>query len=76
MKNSGNIFKYPIMLVVYVVIVVAIDKLFGTSVEKGFWSYCIQGLAFTTAMLLAEVAERHGWDTWSGLIGKFKKNKS
>ena len=76
MKKSGNILKYPIAFVVYVVIFVALDKLFGSNIEKGFWYYCIQGLAFATALGLVEVAEKYGWDTWSGLISKFKKKKN
>lgn len=71
MKKNGNILRYPIMLVMFIAIFVVLDKLFGDSVEDTFWSYCIQGVAF--ALLLGDDAEKHGWDTWSGLIGKFKK---
>ena len=73
MKKTGNILRYPIMLVMFIAIFVVLDKLFGDSVEDTFWSYCIQGVAFAITLLLGDVAEKHGWDTWSGLIGKFKK---
>ena len=55
----------------FIAIFVVLDKLFGNSVEDTFWSYCIQGVAFAITLLLGDVAEKHGWDTWSGLIGKF-----
>ena len=73
MKKNGNILRYPIMLVMFIAISVVLDKLFGDSVEETFWYYCIQGVAFAIALLLGDVAEKHGLDTWSGLIGKFKK---
>ena len=73
MKKNGNILRYPIMLVMFIAISVVLDKLFGDSVEETFWYYCMQGVAFAIALLLGDVAEKHGWDTWSGLIGKFKK---
>ena len=63
------------MIVVFITIFVVLDKLFGNSVEVTFWSYFIQGIAFAIALLLGDVAEKHGWDTWSGLISKFKKTK-
>lgn len=75
MKKNSNILKYPIMFVVFIATLVVVDKLFGYSVEKSFWAYCIQGLVFVLAMQLFDVAEKHGWDTWSGLISKFKKTK-
>lgn len=75
MKRNSNILKYPLMIVVFIAIFVVLDKLFGDSVERTFWSYCIQGVAFAIALLLGDVAEKHGWDTWSGLISKFKKKK-
>ena len=74
MKKNSNILKYPVMLVVFIAILIGVDKLFGYSMKKSFWAYCIQGLFFVSALLLFDVAEKHGWDTWSGLISKFKKN--
>ncbi len=50
------------MLVVFVAILIVVDKLFGYSMEKSFWAYCIQGLFFVSAPLLFDVAEKHGWD--------------
>ena len=73
MKKNRNILNYPLMLFLYIAIFVVLDKLFGTGIENGFWDYCIQGVAFITAVSLGEVAEKHGWDTWSDLISKFKK---
>jgi len=74
MKKNSNIFRYPIMLVMFIVFFVVLDELFGDSVERTFWSYCIQGVAFAIALLLADIAEKYGLDTGSGLISKFKKN--
>ena len=76
MKNNSNIFRYPIMLIVFIVVLVVLDLLLGKAAEKNSWDYLIQGGAFVLAVWLANVAEKHGWDTWSGLIGKFKKNKN
>ena len=33
MKKTGNILRYPIMLVMFIAIFVVLDKLFGDSVE-------------------------------------------
>lgn len=62
MKKNSYILKYSIMLVGFIAIFVVLDKLFGDSAERSFWSYCIQGLAFLIALLLGEIAEKHGWD--------------
>lgn len=75
MKKNGNILKYPIMLIAYILFFFLIDKLFGDIEGRSFMYGCFQGLAFIIAILLADLAEKHGWDTWSGLISKFKKNK-
>lgn len=47
------------MLVMFIAIFVVLDKLFGNSVERTFWSYCIQGVAFAIALLLDDIAEKH-----------------
>lgn len=75
MKKNSNILKYPVMLIVYVLLFVLLDKLFSDVAERSIIYYCVQGLAFITAILLGNLAEKYGWDTWSGLISKFKKNK-
>ena len=75
MKKNGNILKYPIMLIAYILFFFLIDKLFGDIEGRSFLYGCFQGLAIVIAILLGDLAEKHGWDTWSGLISKFKKNK-
>lgn len=75
MKKDSNILRYPIMLITFIVVLVLLDVMFGKAVERSFWFYFIQGGAFLLAVSLANVAEKHGWDTWSDLINKFKKNK-
>lgn len=75
MKKHSHILKYPIMFVASIAFFVALDKLFGLASGKNFWDYCIPGLAVVISLLLDDVAEKHGWDTWSGLISKFKKKK-
>ena len=72
MKNHSNILKYPIMLAVFILLMFVLDKLFGGKVDGGFWNGLIKGGAFAFAMFLADVAEKHDWDTWSGLIRKFR----
>lgn len=47
------------MLVMFIAIFVVLDMLFGNSVERTFWSYCIQGVAFAIALLLGDIAEKH-----------------
>ena len=75
MKKNSNILRYPIMLITFIVVLLLLDVMFGKAVERSFWHYFIQGGAFLLAVLLANVAEKHGWDTWSSLINKFKKNR-
>lgn len=74
MKNS-TIPRYLIMLAAFIVVIVSIDAMLGKTAERNFWDYFIQGGAFLFAVLLANTAEKHGWDTWSGLISKFKKDR-
>lgn len=66
--------KYPIVVIIFLLVLFSFDALFGKTAGKSFWQYFIEGVAFLIALLLADVAEKHGWDTWSGLISKFKKN--
>lgn len=75
MKKKSNILRYLTNFVLYLVIIVAIDKLIGEPSEKGVWYFCIQALVFVIALELAQTAQKHGWDTWSGLFSKFKKDK-
>lgn len=75
MKNLGNIIKYPILLALFIGLMAGLDALFGKSLEGRFWRYLVDGGAFLLALLIADLAERHGWDTWSGLFSKFKKDK-
>lgn len=71
----NNLVKYLVTLIVFLVLTVGTDKLFGEYVEGSFLKYLMQGGIFVLALFLAKTAEKHGWDTWSGLIGKFKKDK-
>lgn len=58
MKKYSNILKYPVLLVVFIALLLVLDKLFGNAVEGCFWSYLIQAVAFLLALLLADVAEK------------------
>lgn len=73
MKSHNNILKYPITLALFILFMVLVDALFGKATEKSFWNHFIEGVAFLTAMLIADIAEKQGWSTWSGLRSKFKK---
>ena len=70
MKNCSYIIKYTILLVVFLVFLIVLDKLFGNAVEEKVWSYFIPGGAFLLALLLANIAEKN----WSGLISKAEFN--
>ena len=78
MKMKSIISKYSLLFVVFIVLILlflVLDALLGKIATSNFWGFCKPGLAFITAVLILKNAEKHGWDTWSGLISKFKKNK-
>lgn len=68
MKKYGNILKYPVILGVFFALLLVLDKLFGNAVEGRFRAYLIQAVAFLLALLLSDIAQKKGWDTWSGLV--------
>lgn len=76
MKNQSKILKCPIMLVLYILLIVVSDELFGKATEGSFWNYVIKGVAFLLPLLISDLAEKHGWDTWSGLVSKFKATRN
>lgn len=62
-------------MAMFAILMVAFNALFGKEAEGSFWKYFMEGGVFVLLILLGNVAEKHGWDTWYGLISKFKKNK-
>ena len=76
MKKNSNILRYTILMVVFIVFTILLDKLFGEPVKRNIWKHICEGGVFLLAVLFNDIAEKSGWDTsWSGLINKFKKNK-
>lgn len=59
--------------ILYLALIILFDVITGDIANKTIWNYVAQMAIFFLVTLLFRYAEKHGWDTWSGLFNKFKK---